>query len=107
MLVPSEENHWTDADGNPAGGCSFGPGLCISWQNGPLGRGEDRVEPNGAFVESVIATAATRLRFYQGSRFHCEENANALAHLEAALEALDSRARRRETQGVEGTHAGV
>ena len=46
-----------DADGNPAGGTVSGVGLSISWQNGPLGRGTERREPNGAFVEGVIAAA--------------------------------------------------
>jgi hypothetical protein len=30
-------NHFSDADGNPAGGTTFGQGFCIGWQNGPLG----------------------------------------------------------------------
>ena len=51
------EEHWSDKDGNPAGGVSSGRGFAISWQNGPLGRGVERREPNGAFVEDVIAAA--------------------------------------------------
>ena len=46
--------HWVDENGNPAGGITQGVGFTISWQNGPLGTGEERKEPNGAFVENVI-----------------------------------------------------
>ena len=97
-------NQWKDADGNPSGGCTFGPGFTISWQNGPLGRGENRVEPNGAFVEDIIAASADRLQHYQDSDFACSENAEALEHLHAALDILDARTRDREAREVEGTH---
>ena len=43
-------NHFSDGNGNPAGGTTYGNGFAIGWQNGPLGRGPDRIEPNGAFV---------------------------------------------------------
>ena len=104
MLTPIKENHWNDANGNPAGGCTQGTGFTISWQNGPLGRGADRKEPNGAFVESVIAAAAGRLEFYQSSKFECAENAAALDHLKAALKILNDRTADRERRAVEGTH---
>ena len=98
------EEHWFDKDGNPAGGVSSGRGFAISWQNGPLGRGNDRKEPNGAFVEDVIAAALGRIEFYQKSKFACEENAEAIRHLKAALFTLDARTKDRENRGVEGTH---
>ena len=41
----------TDTDTDPAGGFVHGKGFRIDWQNGPLGRGNERQEPNGAFVE--------------------------------------------------------
>jgi len=44
--------HWRDDKGRPAGGVSSGRGFAISWQNGPLGRGNERRDPNGAFVTS-------------------------------------------------------
>ncbi len=109
--------HTNDANGNPAGGTTTGTGISIGWQNGPLGRhaagceegkpcveGCTRVAPNGAFVEDVIEAAADRLRYYQGSRFACETNAEALDHLEKALAALDRRTKDRESRKVEGTH---
>lgn len=91
----------------PAGGVIFGPGLCISWQNGPLGRDADRKEPNGCFVETVIQAAISRLEFYQSSPFRCTENQVALDHMRMALGSLESRTARREEQQVEGTHQGA
>lgn len=108
MQTPITENHWNDANGNPAGGCSYGVGFTISWQNGPLGRQTettDRKEPNGAFVENIIAAAIGRLEFYQNSRFRCDENARALTYLKSALEECNARTQQREARKVEGTHA--
>jgi len=96
--------HWNDADGNPAGGTTYGRGFAIGWQNGPLGTGEDRKEPNGAFVEDIIAAAIDRLEFYQSSRYACDENHQALERLEAALDSMHLRTMGRNTRGVEGTH---
>lgn len=97
--------HWLDIAGKPAGGVSCGRGFTISWQNGPLGRGNDRREPNGAFVEDLIAAVIGRIEFYQGGEFACDENARALEALHAAARALDERTRAREARAVEGTHA--
>lgn len=98
-------NHFTDIDGNPAGGTTFGQGFAIGWQHGPLGRGADRVAPNGAFVEDVIAAAADRIEFYEASKFQCQDNADALDHLRSALKCLAHRTAERESRDVEGTHA--
>lgn len=106
MKQPYSHDQFNDESGNPAGGVAAGVGVSVTWQNGPLGRGADRIEPNGAFVETVIAIAVDRLRFYQESRFACIENAVALGNLEAALRALENRTLRREALGVEGTHSG-
>ncbi len=102
-------NNHTDRHGNPTGGYVVGTGIRIDWQDGPLGRGEDRVEPNGAFVEDVIASALQRIEFYQeakGGKFACPENANAILDLHHALSSLDGRTKRREAAGTEGTHKG-
>jgi hypothetical protein len=88
----------------PAGGCTYGPGLCISWQNGPLGRDPNRKPPNGCFVEAVIQAAIGRLEFYQSTPFRCPENQVALDHLHRALGALEARTADREARNVEGTH---
>lgn len=98
-------NHFSDSAGNPAGGTTYGQGFSIGWQNGPLGRGEDRIEPNGAFVEDVIAAAIDRLEYYQASRFNCEFNQRALDHLKEALRACNERTAEREKRLVEGTHS--
>lgn len=97
--------NWVDADGNPAGGVISGNGMTISWQNGPLGRGESRRLPNGAFVEDVINAAISRIEFYQSSKFASEYNAEALDHLRKAVAALNRRTTDREQRAVEGTHA--
>ncbi|KAB7752772.1 hypothetical protein [Mycolicibacterium mucogenicum] len=102
-MIHSE--HWNDTNGNPAGGTTFGRGFAIGWQNGPLGRGAERSEPNGAFVEDIIAAAADRLQYYQDSRFASKYNATALLHLDEALRALNARTADREDRDVEGTHA--
>lgn len=102
-MIKSE--HWNDTNGNPAGGSTYGNGFAISWQNGPLGRGNDRKEPNGAFVEDVIKAAVDRISYYQQGRFASERNAKALEHLHAALSELHARTADREARNVEGTHA--
>ena len=98
------EEHWLDTDGNPAGGVSSGRGMCLSWQNGPLGRGVERREPNGCFVEDVIQAAIGRLEFYQQSLFACQDNEDALHFLRAAADVLDHRTKDREARAVEGTY---
>jgi len=99
------ETHDNDENGNPAGGHTSGTGITIDWQNGPLGRGPDRKEPNGAFVEGVIQAAIGRIKYYQDSKFACRENAIALTHLETALLWLGKRTADREEREVEGTHS--
>lgn len=105
MLQQIEQNHNVDVDGNPAGGETTGTGIAINWQNGPLGAGDDRTAPNGAFVEGVINAALGRLQYYQSSKFSCRENALAITKLEEALHWLNHRTAAREARGVEGTHS--
>ena len=95
-------------NGNPAGGYASGVGLKIDWQNGPLGRGDERQAPNGAFVETVISAVVQRIEWYQtvsGGKFKCRENALAITRLEEGLLWLDKRTRDREARQVEGTHS--
>ena len=103
-IIRFEAVNHTDPDGNPAGGYVDGIGLEIVWQNGPLNRGPDRLEPNGAFVETVIAAALQRIEYYQESPFRCRENALAITKLEEALHWLNHRTAAREEREVEGTH---
>lgn len=104
MLANFKASNELDSNGNPAGGLVLGTGLNIKWQNGPLGRGAERLEPNGAFVETVIAAALQRIEHYQTSKFKCRENALAITKLEEALHWLNARTQKRESRGVEGTH---
>lgn len=111
MQVGFEAVNDVDENGNPAGGIVEGTGFAIKWQNGPLGRigSDDRVAPNGAFVEDVIASAIQRIQHYQSAadgKFECVENTSALTHLNFALKALENRTSRRVLQNVEGTHEG-
>ena len=99
-----KSHHWTDENHNPAGGCTTGTGFTISWQHGPLGRDENRIEPNGAFVEDIIAATIDRLTFYQDSKFKCIENESAIDSLCDALNVLENRTKDREERKVEGTH---
>ena len=98
------QEHWNDENGNPAGGVSTGRGFTISWQNGPLGRGNERKEPNGAFVEDVLDAVIRRIEFYQEGKFACKENRAALDSLYDAANLLDRRTKAREARQVEGTH---
>ena len=93
-----------DVDGKPAGGNVSGIGIRIDWQNGPLGRDADRIAPNGAFVETVIAAAKQRIEYYNESEFKCRENSMAITKLDEALMWLNKRTADREARQVEGTH---
>lgn len=102
-----EQQHNLSPEGDPAGGRTKGVGFDIEWQNGPLGRGAERQEPNGAFVEGLLAAVIGRMQFYQSAsngKFACRENAIALTHLETALLWLNKRTADREARDVEGTH---
>lgn len=107
MLQEFSATNTTDTHGNPTGGTVEATGLSITWQDGPLGRGRSRKQPNGAFVETVIAAAVQRLTFYQETsegKFACPENDGAIAELGSALACLKLRTNERESRGVEGTH---
>lgn len=98
------EQHNTDEQGRPAGGTTVGRGFAIEWQNGPLAVDGVRREPNGAFVEDVIAAVVGRLKHYQSTQFACHWNEQAIVALESALSYLDARTKERTERGVEGTH---
>lgn len=107
MIQDLEQDHIVDGDGNPSGGWATAIGLEINWQDGPLGRGEDRREPNGTFVETVITAVIGRLEFYQTAsdgKFECAANSVAIGHLRIALGELNARTAEREAREVEGTH---
>lgn len=93
-----------DANGMPVEGTVEGEGLNITWQNGPLSRDGERLPPNGAFVETVIAAAKQRIEYYNSTEFKCLENTMAIEKLNDALSWLNKRTQEREERGVEGTH---
>lgn len=105
MKNGTTQQHFSDDQGRPEGGQSFGAGFAIAWQRGPLGRGAERLPPNGAFVEDVLDAVIGRIEFYQASEFACDENARALEFLRRAADYLDARTKAREARAVEGTHA--
>ena len=88
----------SNKDGNPAGGLSSAPGTTIVWQHGP---GEHQT---GAVVEQIIQIAIGRHENNQGTKFECEENADAIGYLERALNCINSRTQSRIDRGVEGTY---
>ncbi len=105
MIMDFESENIDDENGMPAGGYAKGVGFKIDWQNGPLGRGEYRKEPNGAFVETIIKAALQRIEYYNSTRFKCRENSIAITKLEEALLWLNKRTSDRELRRVEGTHS--
>jgi len=106
MLQKFNATNFTDENENPAGGFVDSIGLEITWQNGPLANEDgSRKEPNGAFVETVIAAAKQRIEYYNETKFRCRENSMAITKLDEALMWLNKRTSDREERGVEGTHA--
>jgi hypothetical protein len=104
MQQPYAHVNKVDEQSRPSGGKFLATGITIEWQDGPLGRDGERIEPNGAFVETVLVAALQRLQFYNETEFRCRENSLAITHIEEALHWLDARTRAREARGVEGTH---
>lgn len=98
------QDHRTDSEGNPAGGCSSAIGMAITWQNGPMVvEGQLRAQ-NGAFLEDVMLAAIGRLEYLQSTKFKCDRNEVTLYHMRQALLSQRSRTEERKRQGIEGTH---
>jgi hypothetical protein len=81
-------------------GFSYAQNQDISFQDGPIGE----VGVNGVTNELCAAIIIDRLEGFQTSKYACPENAAALEHFRAGLAALESRTKKREARGVEGTH---
>jgi hypothetical protein len=71
----------------------------INFQNGVI----PEVGVNGITIESLLAICHDRLTGFQNGKFENAYNANALVHLEAALNSLKARTRDRKERNVEGT----
>ncbi len=96
--------HFSDDEGNPTGGTTFGPGFTIGWQYGLICYENEKKAQNGAVVEDVLSACVDRLEFYQTSKFKCEENFVAISHIKKAIESLIERKVDRVKRGVGGTY---
>ena len=92
-----------DTGTNPSS--TDGSGYQTSWsrqvilfQNGPVPTNG----VNGVTIETLLAIDADRLRCFQAGPFASADNAEALMHIEAALECLHRRTRNRIAREVEG-----
>jgi len=95
-----------DENANPTSGYAHGVGMCIAWQDGPRGKNPDGTlgPATGAFVEDALVAAAQRLAYFQQSKYACDENAQALQHINDAIDILHSRAEKRAARGALGQH---
>lgn len=72
----------------------------VLFQNGPI----NEVGVNGVTHEALLSILCDRMRGFQSGPYASADNAEALAHMEAAQTALQRRTRARMARGVEGTH---
>lgn len=76
--------------------------LCsIHFQNGPI----KEKGVNGLTQEVLLAIVIDRLQCFQAGKYACQENKEALWHIEQAQQRLLNRTRARLARGVEGTSA--
>ena len=71
----------------------------VYFQNGPIAE----KGTNGLTHEVLLEIIKDRLRGFQSGPYECDDNAEALEHVEAAQECLMRRTRARAARGVEGT----
>jgi len=88
----------TDVQGHAYEVLSGPKATCLGFQLGPVK--ENGV--NGITNEALLAILIHRTEFLN-SRFHCEENDEAIRHMKQALVNLEVRTARRIVRGVEGT----
>lgn len=89
-----DSHHWVTGN-KPDGGQSYGIGFCIAWQRGSLleqGR-------NGAFLIEVLEACLDELK-HKDNQFPCQENQDAIAHLNSCLDSLNARQKRRKEEGT-------
>jgi hypothetical protein len=103
MLNKPINKTWVNDEGFPDGGVSTGIGFTIAWQRGRVDKDwED--SRNGAFLIEVLEACKHQLDGYQNKAWACQENTEALAHLNLCIYSLKSSCSRREAQGILGTH---
>ena len=73
----------------------------MAFQNGPV----KEAGVNGCHNEDMLYIVLHRLEAFQAGKFACMENAMAIMKIKDALQWLNSRTRKRESRGVEGTNA--
>lgn len=71
----------------------------VHFQEGPI----KEYGVNGIANEDALVMVLVRLEGFQKTQFACEENAQAIEHIEAALKVLRERTNKRATRNVEGT----
>ena len=98
--------NYEDSEGNPTGGYAHGPGMVITWQDGPRGKDDkgELLDENGAFVEDALVAAYQRLLYFQQSKYACRENEVAMRHIRRAIGELHQRAMDRNKRGVLGAN---
>ena len=101
---PLESEHYLDSDENPDGGYIEGTGLAIRWQRGALDFDGDGVPWNGCFLVTLLEAAKEQLKFYQSTKFKSDDNAEAMAKVQEAIDILNRRQVARFTRGVRGKH---
>lgn len=72
----------------------------IEFQNGPIAE----AGVNGISQEALLAVVEDRLKCFQAGPYATFDNADALRHVQAAMEFLHRRTKDRMARGVEGTH---
>jgi hypothetical protein len=73
----------------------------LAFQDGPV----KEVGVNGIFVEDLLVVVRDRLERYQDGPWKCDENAEAMAAVTRALDALNVRTGNRAASGKLGTSA--
>ena len=92
-------HHFSVFKANPADNTEF-YGFEVAFQEGPI----KEVGINGITNEDLLAMVAARLEAFQQSPFASDDNATALDHVYAALDALNIRTKKRMARDVEGTN---
>lgn len=75
-------------------------GYDVFFQKGPI----KEAGVNGITQEALLAICEDRLLCFQSGPYACADNAEALAHIQQAMECLQRRTKARIASGVEGTH---